>query len=135
MRRTTISIALLFVATALLVAGCLDGTEATPTAQTVVGEVPAATTPAGDLPALGLEGDAAAGKAVFTSAGCGSCHTLADAGSAGNVGPNLDDAKPNAERVILRVTKGQGNMPPFGETLTAQQIADVAQYVVESTGG
>jgi mono/diheme cytochrome c family protein len=135
MRRTTILIALLFAATALLVAGCLDGTEATPTAQTVVGELPAATTPAADLPALGLEGDAAAGKAVFASAGCGSCHTLAAAGSSGNVGPNLDDAKPNLERVALRVTKGQGNMPPFAENLTAQQIADVAQYVVESTGG
>jgi mono/diheme cytochrome c family protein len=32
----------------------------------------------------------AAGKEVFASAGCGGCHTLKDAGSTGNVGPNLD---------------------------------------------
>src|SRR5262245_4066281 len=36
-------------------------------------------------------GDAAAGKKVFLTAGCTACHTLADAGSAGTVGPNLDE--------------------------------------------
>ena len=34
---------------------------------------------------------AAAGKKVFTGVGgCGSCHTLADAGTTGTAGPNLD---------------------------------------------
>jgi mono/diheme cytochrome c family protein len=34
---------------------------------------------------------AAAGKQVFTGVGgCGSCHTLGDAGTTGNAGPNLD---------------------------------------------
>jgi mono/diheme cytochrome c family protein len=33
------------------------------------------------------------------------------------------------------VTKGQGGMPAFGDRLEAQQIADVSQYVVDSTGG
>ncbi len=37
-----------------------------------------------------VKGDAAAGKEVF-SANCAGCHTLADAGAAGAVGPNLDD--------------------------------------------
>ena len=41
-------------------------------------------------------GDPVAGKAVFASAGCASCHTLADARRAGSVGPNLDDL--HAER-------------------------------------
>ena len=45
-------------------------------------------------------GDAAAGKQVFESAGCVACHTLADAGSTGTVGPNLDDAKPPATLVV-----------------------------------
>jgi len=36
---------------------------------------------------------------------------------------------------VTRVTKGQGGMPSFADKLEAQQIADVAQYVVESTGG
>jgi cytochrome c551/c552 len=34
-------------------------------------------------------GDAAAGKAVFASNGCGSCHTLAVAGATGTIGPDL----------------------------------------------
>src|SRR5262245_30064162 len=58
-------------------------------------------------------GDATAGKQVFETAGCTSCHTLADAGSSGTVGPNLDDAKPSADLVVERVTNGMGVMPPF----------------------
>ena len=38
-------------------------------------------------------GDAARGKELFIGKGqCGSCHTLADAGTKGVIGPNLDDA-------------------------------------------
>jgi hypothetical protein len=37
-------------------------------------------------------GDATAGKAVWDANGCGSCHTLAAAGSSGNIGPDLDTA-------------------------------------------
>jgi mono/diheme cytochrome c family protein len=128
-------VALLLVATALLVAGCLDGTETSATPDTVVGSVPQATTSTDDLPALKLTGDATAGKAIFASKGCTGCHTLAAASSTGNVGPNLDQAKPSIERVVTRVTKGQGAMPPFAGQLTAQQIADVAAYVVKSTSG
>jgi mono/diheme cytochrome c family protein len=53
------------------------------------------------------------GAAIFASAGCGGCHTLADAGTSGNVGPNLDEAQPDAELVVDRVTNGAGAMPPF----------------------
>lgn len=91
------------------------------------------TTSTGTTPAL--EGDPVAGKAVFTgSAGCIGCHTLSDAGSTGTVGPNLDDAMPSNELVVDRVTNGQGVMPPFGGTLTEQQIADVAAYVSSVAG-
>ena len=78
-------------------------------------------------------GDAAAGKEVFESAGCASCHTLADAGATGTVGPNLDEAKPPAELVVDRVTNGMGAMPPFSGELSAEQINDVAAYVVNAT--
>ena len=54
---------------------------------------PAETTPAGD-PQPGADADVVAGKEVFESAGCVGCHTLADAGATGTVGPNLDEAKP-----------------------------------------
>lgn len=80
------------------------------------------------------QGDPAAGKAVFTSAGCVSCHTLADAGSTGSVGPNLDAASPSHDKVVERVTNGAGVMPPFKDSLTEQQIQDVAAYVSSVAG-
>ncbi len=136
MRRTALVAVLLLAVTALALAGCSEGNvEATP--ETVVGEVPTepTETDSKDLPALALTGDAAAGTSVFESAGCGACHTLSAAGSSGTVGPNLDDSKPSYELAVTRITKGQGGMPAFAGQLEPQQIADVAQYVVESTGG
>ena len=83
-----------------------------------------------------VEGDPVAGKEIFLGASaCGGCHTLADAGTTGQVGPNLDDAMPSAELVVDRVTNGQGAMPSFSGTLTPQQIADVAAYVSSVAGG
>jgi mono/diheme cytochrome c family protein len=79
-------------------------------------------------------GDAAAGKEVFASEGCGSCHTLADAQASGNVGPNLDTSKPSTQLVIDRVTNGKGAMPSFGDSLSEEQIADVAAYVSSVAG-
>ena len=73
------------------------------------------------------------GKSIFT-ANCGSCHTLADAGTNGKVGPNLDDAKPPKELVIQRVTNGQGVMPSFKDSLDEQQIQAVADYVSSAAG-
>ena len=81
------------------------------------------------------KGDPAAGEMVFASAGCGGCHTLEAAGSSGNVGPNLDDAKPDAALVVERVTKGKPPMPSFADQLDEQQIQDVAAFVVSSTNG
>ena len=75
------------------------------------------------------------GKAIFAAAGCGGCHTLADAGSNGAVGPNLDEAKPSKELVTDRVTNGQGGMPSFKKDLSAAQIDAVADYVSSAAGG
>ena len=73
------------------------------------------------------------GKTIFTT-NCASCHTLADAGTSGNVGPNLDQAKPPKSLVIKRVTNGQGAMPPFKDKLDDQQIQAVADYVSSVAG-
>ena len=65
---------------------------------------------------------------------CGSCHTLADAGTSGNVGPNLDQAMPPFALVVQRVTNGKSPMPSFKGTLSPQQIDDVAAYVSSVAG-
>jgi mono/diheme cytochrome c family protein len=74
------------------------------------------------------------GKAVFASAGCGSCHTLKAAASKGNVGPNLDALKPSEPTVEKQVTNGGGGMPPFKGQLSAAQIKAVAAYVAANAG-
>jgi mono/diheme cytochrome c family protein len=79
---------------------------------------------------------AAAGnaRALFTS-NCGSCHTLAAAGTSGAVGPNLDDAKPEAALVRVIVTSGSGSMPSFGGRLDDAQVRALADYVASTAGG
>ncbi|HZO96547.1 MAG TPA: cytochrome c [Gaiellaceae bacterium] len=96
------------------------------------------------------DGDAAAGKKLFVST-CGACHVLADAGTKGTAGPNLDWAfaadkdKPFAsadtEQTIRDIVRGQiayaeadpgtgtPGMPP--NLLRGQQARDVAVYVAK----
>ena len=79
-----------------------------------------------------------AGKKVFleqAQPSCTICHTLNDAGSAGEIGPNLDELKPNREQVVNAVTSGVGIMPAFNESLSEEQIQAVAHYVATVTGG
>lgn len=119
------------VAALLVVAACGSQGEISATPETVVGSVPQSTTKQVTVP----EGNAAAGADVFASAGCGSCHSLADAGTSGTVGPNLDDTKPTAERAYEQILNGGGGMPPYDGQLSEQQIADVTAYVVQATSG
>jgi len=79
-------------------------------------------------------GEAADGAAIFAEAGCGGCHTLEAAGAAGNVGPNLDDAKPSKELAIDRITNGRGAMPSFKDSYSTAQIEAVATYVADNAG-
>ena len=96
---------------------------------------------------------AAAGKAVFTgSAGCGSCHTLAAAGTTGTVGPNLGTSivpsakkagmavKPFIMESILKpnafIAAGYGpNVMPqtFGQTLTQTQVQALVNFISSVT--
>jgi mono/diheme cytochrome c family protein len=79
------------------------------------------------------KGDPAAGKAVFASAGCASCHTLKAAGATGTIGPNLDELKPPEPRIVHQVEVGGGPMPAFKGQLSTKQIQDVAAFVFTST--
>lgn len=89
---------------------------------------------AGETTAAAVEGDAAAGDAVFASAGCGGCHTLAAAGSAGAIGPNLDELKPDYAAVMSKVINGGGGMPAYSDSLSETDIQNVSAYVAQNAG-
>ena len=90
-------------------------------------------------------GNPAAGKSVFTSAGCSSCHTLQEAGATGTVGPNLDDVLPGKDTSFIEesivdpnaeVTQGyQPNVMPqnFGDQLSPTQLADLVAFLADAT--
>jgi mono/diheme cytochrome c family protein len=115
----------------------------TPTPTTVIGTIP--------KPPAQVTGNAAAGKAVFVSSGCGACHTFTPAGSKGTVGPDLDklpEYAKAANRGSLEdfvkesitdpgayVAPGYPNgvMPgTYGGTLSAQQLADLVAFLTQS---
>lgn len=86
------------------------------------------------------------GAQVFADNGCGNCHTLAAAESTGVTGPNLDEALTAAdtaahiEEMIVNPDKEiapgyeAGVMPQnFGELLSAKQLEDLVQYLIENT--
>jgi hypothetical protein len=78
--------------------------------------------------------EASRGAAVFASAGCGSCHTLSDAGSKGTTGPDLDRVRLDVRRVVEQVGRGGNGMPAFDRELTYRQIAAVAEYLARVAG-
>jgi cbb3-type cytochrome c oxidase subunit III len=109
--------ALLALATALLAAGCGTG-------------------------GISKAGDTDKGKQLFL-AKCSGCHTLADAGSHGNQGPNLDDAFAYSRRqgfkqvTIEQVVRDQIELavPPMPQNLVKGADADaVAAYVALVAG-
>jgi len=70
------------------------------------------------------------GKEVFFEAGnCAGCHTLSDAGSNAMVGPNLNEIRPNVERILMAVKNGIGVMPAMEGILSNEEIEAVAHYV------
>ena len=95
----------------------------------------------------GLEGaNEANGKALFTGEGqCGSCHALADAGTAAQIGPDLDQAFGYAckqgfdETTFFDIVRAQidipgRNSPMPPDLVTGQDAADVAAYVATVAG-
>jgi cytochrome c oxidase subunit 2 len=99
------------------------------------------TTPANATPAQASE----AGKQVFASNGCGGCHTLADAGSTGQIGPDLDTALKGAtdaqikEDIVnpnAKIAQGYGPdiMPQtFGQTISPADLDALVSYLKEAT--
>ena len=97
-------------------------------------------------------GGKADGKALFASGNadtgataCGSCHTLAAAGTTGTTGPNLDKVLKGKDAAFIKesivdpskeIAPGfqNGIMPPnYGDTLSGAQVDALVQYLVKST--
>lgn len=85
-------------------------------------------------------GNPVRGMSVFATLGCGSCHTLAAAGTKATIGPNLDVSLKGRDASFIEqslldpgafVAKGyEGNvMPTFRATLTKQQLADLIAFL------
>jgi cytochrome c oxidase subunit II len=94
-------------------------------------------------------GGGADAKTLFTDTAqptpCASCHTLADAGANGTVGPNLDEVVPKLTDAEIRssietpnakITEGyQPNiMPEFGQSLSKEQVDALVKYLKEVAG-
>jgi cytochrome c oxidase subunit 2 len=113
--------------------------------ETQTGETDTAPTPTAPTTTGGGEeasGDAAAGRQVFSSSGCGSCHVFEAANAAGTVGPNLDESLQGkdaayVERAIVEpnadVAEGYqpGIMPSF-EQLSDEQVNDLVAFLTAS---
>jgi cytochrome c oxidase subunit II len=95
---------------------------------------------------LAREGGAVQGKDLFVQE-CGSCHTLADAGTEGEVGPNLDEALQGADAEFImesivnpsaEIAEGfqDGLMPDnYGQMFTDPQLEGLVEYLQQATGG
>ncbi len=89
-------------------------------------------------------GNPAQGKALFTSSGCGGCHTFKAAGSSGKTGPDLDKTLQGKDEAFIResivdpnaeIAAGfqPGIMPQYGEQLESTQVADLVAFLQQST--
>jgi alcohol dehydrogenase (cytochrome c) len=72
--------------------------------------------------------DLASGQTLFTGA-CAFCH--GDLGEGGHAGGVPLTAATDLAFVMQRVSEGFGAMPPFGATLSVEEIHDIAAYVVD----
>ena len=62
------------------------------------------------------------------------CHTLQAAGAEGQVGPVLDELKPDAGRVLRALKAGICVMPSYAERMSEKDMLAVAQFVAHATG-
>jgi len=83
------------------------------------------------------------GAQIYANNGCGSCHALAAAQSAGNLGPNLDEVIPTMTDAEIKesivnpgkvIAKGYPNAMPsdFGSKITPQQLDQLIDFLVTS---
>lgn len=80
------------------------------------------------------------GREVFARMGCGSCHQLAAAGSAGRIGPSLDKRLPDHTRASLRSkilnpsgSSAYSGMPgDFGERMRPAELDALVRFLLRT---
>jgi len=124
----------LVVAAAIATTGCGGGGSSSSSSTTVSRPASQPSKPA----------SAPSGKSVFADSGCGACHTLADAGASGKVGPDLDKVLKGKSATFIRqsivepdavIAKGYPAhvMPTgFGDRLGKAKLDALVRYL-EST--
>src|SRR5689334_5319316 len=146
--------ALIAVAVLAFVGGLLIGDlGASPEKETVYlsnasgeGEASEAGGEAAEAEGSETEGEGGSGAQLFTSIGCGGCHTLSAAHSTGTTGPDLneslatDDDTQGIEEMIIHpnaeVVEGYPpNVMPqsYGESLSESEVHELAEFLVAST--
>jgi mono/diheme cytochrome c family protein len=87
------------------------------------------------------------GAQVFANSGCGGCHTLAAAKTGGSVGPDLDEVLTGESATMIHEAIVDPNkviapgFPPsvmpldYEQQRSPEELDDLVQYLVESTGG
>ena len=84
--------------------------------------------------ASGPSAGAVSGRAVFLRAGCGSCHTLAGAGTHGRFGPDFDTSELlSASQLRASLTEGANGMPSFRGRLNDAQLSALADFLYKQT--
>jgi len=120
----------LLVALALVLAGC-GGGGSSEGGGTETGATTSATTTSGGSG----EGDAQAGEIIWVQEGCNNCHAIDGMPATSLDGPNFDKTKPSHEEIIDAVTNGKGAMQSFEDTLSAEDIQNVAAYIEQAAQG
>lgn len=94
----------------------------------------------GDQAAPFAQDSVSSGRAVFARMGCGGCHRLAAARSAGGVGPNLDGPLAGhtheslSSAIVAPSGSGQfGQMPSdYGERLSPDELDDLVTFLLDA---
>jgi mono/diheme cytochrome c family protein len=75
--------------------------------------------------------DEQAGAVLFQNKGCAHCHGAG--GSGGKKGPDLTNIRKNKlwppAKITAQILNGGPKMPPFGDSLTDPEIAQVVAYL------
>jgi cytochrome c oxidase subunit 2 len=87
----------------------------------------------------------ASGRELFVQMGCGSCHRFADAGSTGEIGPDLDERLAAYEPTSLRETivnppgsaPGAFSLMPdnFGARMDDEALDELVAYLLAARRG